>query len=192
MYSISDPYSGQDVQITRMQNTKGLTCRFDERGIFFINDQVYYMMGKGGIEFNIQIQNSGDNPLEVTALHTYDDLDLSHLRIYNDGLFLHGSRLRLPFHLGRGELITLQSKQKISSTMGSSDALFAADFRALPRFILHQVVAEAVDPDGRKLTFTSEIKTPSKPLADLYMKQWQEYDQDEYLVLAGFQKPEVS
>jgi len=185
VYSISDPYSGQDGHITRMQNTKGMDCRFDERGIFFVNGQVYYMMGKGGLEINFQILNSGDAPLDLVAIHIYDDLDLNHLRIYNDGVFLHGSRLRLPLQLAKGELVTLQSRHYISLTMGTTESLFAADFRALPRLIAHELAVEAVDATGNRQTFTGELKTLSKNLKDLYARQWREYGQEEYLVLAG-------
>lgn len=185
-YSLADPYAGQDVQISRMQKTRGLDCRFDARGIFFINGQVYYMMGKGRLELNIQIVNSGDVPLEITAIHVYDDLDLKHLRIYNDGIFMYGSRLRPPLKLAKGELIRVQARHKISLAMGSTDGLFAADFRALPRSISHEVSVETVDPNGNRQTYTGEISTPSQTLKDLYLKQWREYEQDEYLMLAGY------
>ena len=184
-YSMSDPYAGQEVHITRMQKTKGMNCHFDERGIFFINDQVYYMMGRGRLEINLQLQNTGDHPLEVASIHAEDNLDVNHLRIYNDGIFLNGIRVRLPVRLESKETITLQSRHKISVAMGSNDALFAADIRALPRLILHEVFVEAADMDGRHLTYVSELKTPSKTLIDLYVKQWQEYGQAEYLLLAG-------
>jgi hypothetical protein len=185
VYSISDPYTGQDAHLNRMQNTKGMDCHFDERGRFFINGQVYYIMGRGGLELNFQILNLGDRVLEITAIHVYDDLDLNHVRIYHDGVFQHGTKLRLPLRLDRGELLTLQSKHKISLAMGSNDGLFAADFRALPRFILHEVIVDAVDLNGSRQTFRAEIKTLSNSLKDVYVKQWQEYNQDEYVVLAG-------
>lgn len=185
-YSVSDPYAGQDVHITRMQNTRGMTCRFDERGRFFINGQAYYMMSRGGLDINVQLLNSGDAPLEITAIHVYDDLNLNHLRIYNDGVFRHGSRLRLPVRLARGELIALQVKHKISLALGSNDGLFAADFQALPRFIAHEVTVEAVDANGIRQTYTGEIKTSTEFLKDVYVKQWREYEQDEYLLLAGY------
>jgi hypothetical protein len=184
-YSIADPYAGQDAHINRMQNTRGMNCHFDARGIFFINGQVYYIMGRGGLDLNIQIINLGDGPLEITAIHVYDDLDLNHLRIYHDGTFLHGDRVRLPLRLAKGELLALQAKHKITLALGSNDGLFAADFRALPRFILHEVVVEAVDANGNKQIYTGEIKTASQSLKDLYVKQWREYGQEEYLMLAG-------
>jgi hypothetical protein len=184
-YSMSDPYAGQEAHINRMQKTKGMNCHFDERGIFYINDQVYYMMGKGRLEINLQLQNTGDHPLEVASMHVEDNLDLNHLRIYNDGILVSGIKVRLPIRLESKETITLQAQHKISLAMGSSDALFAADIRALPRLILHEVFVEATDMDGRHLTYVSELKTPSKSLIDLYVKQWQEYGQAEYLMLAG-------
>jgi hypothetical protein len=184
-YSIADPYTGQDTQINRMQNTRGMNCHFDARGIFFINGQVYYLMGKGGLDLNIQIINSGDVPLEITAIHVYDDLDLNHLRIYHDGTFLHGDRVRLPLRLAKGELLALQAKHKITLGLGSHDGLFAADFRALPRFILHEVAVEALDANGNRQIYSGEIKTSSQSLKDLYVKQWREYGQEEYLMLAG-------
>lgn len=184
-YSISDPYAGQDAHITRMQNTRGVNCRFDARGRFFIDGQVYYLMGKGGLELNFQLLNSGDAPLEITAIHVYDDLNLNHLRIYNDGVYLHGGRVRLPLQLGKGELLTMQARHKISLALGSNDALFAADFRALPRYILHEIAVEATDPGGNRQRYTGEIKTPSGALKSVYLKQWREYEQEEYLFLAG-------
>ena len=185
-YSIADPYAGQDVHLTRMQNTKGLNCHFDARGIFFINGQIYYMMGRGGLELNVQIINSGDVPLEITAFHVYDDLDLSHLRMYNEGIFLHGKRLRPPLTLAKGELIKVQARNRISLAMNSTDGLFAADFRALPRSISHEIAVETVDPNGNRQTYTGQIKTLSKTIKDLYVKQWREYGQEEYLMLAGY------
>ncbi|MEP7135256.1 MAG: hypothetical protein ABI904_10015 [Chloroflexota bacterium] len=184
-YSMSDPYAGQEAHINRMQKTKGMNCHFDERGIFFINDQVYYMMGKGRLEINLQLQNTGDHPLEVASMHVEDNLDLNHLRIYNDGVLVSGIKVRLPIRLESKETITLQAQHKISLAMGSNDALFAADIRALPRLILHEVFVEATDMDGKHLTYVAELKTPSKSLIDLYVKQWQEYGQAEYLMLAG-------
>ena len=184
-YSIADPYAGQEAHINRMQNTPGMQCRFDARGIFFINGQVYYPMGRGGLDINLQIVNSGDGPLEITAIHVYDDLDLNHLRIYHDGVFLHGDRVHLPLRLAKGEPLTLQAKHKITLALGSNDAIFAADFRALPRFILHEVAVEAVDANGNKQTYIGEIRTSSQNLRDLYVKQWREYGQEEYLMLAG-------
>jgi hypothetical protein len=188
-YSMSDPYAGQEAHINRMQKTKGMNCHFDERGIFFINDQVYYMLGKGRLEINIQLQNTGDHPLELASIHAEDNLDVNHLRIYNDGIFRSGLRVRLPLRLESKETITLQSRHKISTAMGSNDALFAADIRALPRLILHEVFVEATDMDGRHLTYVTELKTPSNLLVDLYVKQWQEYGQAEYLMLAGHSSP---
>jgi hypothetical protein len=190
-YSVSDPYDGQDVHITRMQNTRDVNCRFDARGRFFINDQVYYRMGRGGLVLNIHILNSGDVPLEVTAIHVYDDLDLSHLRIYYHGVFQHGGKLRLPLRLAKGEMVTLQARHRISLAMGSNDDLFVADFHALPRFILHEVVVEAVDAKGERQTFTGEIKTSTEHLKDVYVKQWREYEQEEYLLLAGYGPTDV-
>jgi hypothetical protein len=186
VYSIADPYVGQHAHISRMQNTQGLNCHFDARGIFFINGQVYYMMGKGGLEINLQIVNSGDVPLEITGIYVDDNLDLNHLHIYNEGIFLRGSRLRPPLKLDRGELVTLQAKHKVSRSTGSTDGLFAADFRALPRFISHEVAVHAVDTNGNRQIFTGQIKTPSQSLKDLYVKQWREYEQEEYLMLAGY------
>jgi hypothetical protein len=98
---------------------------------------------------------------------------------------VHGSKLSLPLRLAKGELLTLQSQQKISLALGSNDDLFAADFRALPRFILHEVAVEAVDASGQRQIYTGEIKTSSQSLKDLYIKQWREYGQEEYLLLAG-------
>ena len=43
-YSISDPYAGQNLYITKMQKTRGAKCRFDEKGVFYINDVVYYVV----------------------------------------------------------------------------------------------------------------------------------------------------
>jgi len=137
------------------------------------------------VEINFQVVNSGDMSLDIVALHIYDDLDLNHLRIYNDGVFLHGRRLRLPLRLAKGELITLQSRHNISLAMGTNESMFAADFRALPRLIAHEVAVEAVDATGNRQTFTGELKTLSKTLKDVYFRQWREYGQDEYLVLAG-------
>ena len=184
-YSISDPYAGQDAHITRMQSTQGMNCRFDARGRFFIDGQVYYLMGRGGLELNFQLLNSGDAPLEITGIHVYDDLTLNHLRIYNEGVYLQGGRVRLPLQLGKGELLTLQARHKISLALGSNDALFAADFRALPRYILHEIIVEATGTGGNRQRFTGELKTPSGALKSVYVKQWREYEQEEYLVLAG-------
>ena len=184
-YSIADPYAGQEGLLTRMQNTRGMTCRFDERGRFFINGQLYYLMGRGGLDINIQVINSGDVPLEITVVHVSDDLELRHLRIYSEGVFRHGDKLSLPQRLAKGELLTFQAKHKVSLALGSHDSLFAADFRALPRFILHEVAVEALDANGNRQIYTGELKSSSQALKDLYIKQWHEYEQDEYLILAS-------
>jgi len=185
-YSISDPYDGSSYQITRMQNAKGMKCHFDERGVFFVNDKVYYAMAKGSLEINIRLQNSGDLPLDVLSIDLDDNLDLNHLRFFHEGVFHHGSGLQCPFHLESEELVVLQIKYKISASKGSSDALFAADFRALPHSILYKISVETLDANRERRSYISELKTQSKPLMDLYAKQWREYDQLEYLVLSGY------
>jgi len=191
-YSIADPYAGQEAQLDRMQNTRGMHCHFDERGRFFINDEIYYSMSRAGLEINMQILNPGDGPLDVVAIHVNDDLDLNHLRMFNEGIFLNGGRLPLPLKLGSGELVTLQARQRISLAMGSNDGLFAADFQALPRLILHEVMVEATDSLGKRQAFWGELKTASKDLKELYYKQWREFDQRDYLMLAGGSKPDAA
>ena len=185
-YSISDPYDGQNNFITKTQKSKKVKSRFDERGVFFINDKVYYVMGKGCLEINIQIHNSGDLPFDVLSIETDNNLRLNHLRLHLAGIFHYGKEVRLPVHLESGEVIILQARYGISINRGSNEALFAADFRALPRFITHKVSVEALAPDKISQTYSAELKTPSQPLADLYNKQWREYEQEEYLVLAGY------
>jgi len=185
-YSLPDPYSGKNHLITKMQNTKEVKSHFDERGIFFVNDKVYYLMGKGNLEINIQLQNSGNLPLNVLSVEVDNNLGLNHLRFFNEGIFLHGKEHHFPFQLESGELVTLQARYTISINRGSNKALFAADFRSLPRFITHKVSIDALDSDENNQTYTAELKTPSQSLVDLYVKQWQEYEQEEYLILAGY------
>jgi len=184
-YSISDPYAGQNLHITKMQKTRGVKSNFDQHGVFFIDGKAYYQMSKGSLEINLQILNSGDLPLDVISIDVDNDLDLNHLCLFHEGFFLHGSRLQLPLHLECGRLVTLQSRYRITYGRGSHEALFAADFRFLPRSILHEVSISTVDSAGNNQTYLSELKTLSSPLIDLYVNQWQEYQQDEYLVLAG-------
>ncbi len=186
-YSVSDPYSGQNPYITKMQKTKGVKSHFDGRGVFYINNEVYYVMSKGNLEINVRMENSGDLPLDVLAIRSENDLDLRYLQILVDDVFQNGSKLRFPFHLKSGEFVILQSKSKISLSKGSNDALFAADLRSLPRSILHALSFDTVDVNGKKKTYVSRsIEVPTRPLVDLYVKQWREYDQEEYLVLAGY------
>lgn len=185
-YSISDPYSGQNNYITKMQKTKGVKCRFDERGVLFINDKVFYVMGKGSLEIHVRLENSGDLPLDVLAIRSENDLDLRYLQIFNDDVFLNGKKLQFPFHLKRGEFVVLQSKSVISLGKDSSNAEFAADSRSLPKSISHEISFDTSAADGKIQTYVSKIKTSTKPLIDLYVNQWREYDQDEYLILAGY------
>jgi len=185
-YSIADPYTGQSVRITRMQNTKGMKCRFDGRGILYVNDVVYYVMGKGSLEINIRMVNSGDVPLDVLAIRSAHNVDLRYTDILEDGIFLNGGQLRFPLHLKSGEFVTLQSRYKITLNKTSSEAEFAADTQSLPKSIMHEISFDTMDMDGKKQTYISKIATPSKPLIDLYAKQWREYDQEEYLVIAGY------
>lgn len=184
-YSISDPLYGQNHLISRMQNTGGMKVRFDERGVCFVNDKIYYIMGKAGLEINLQLQNSGDLPFEILSIKTDNDLNLNHLRLFHKGIFLHGTSLPFPLHLDGGDRVILQSRYEISMSRGSTDALFAADFQALPRSITHVISVDTIDASDNKETYISEIKTSSRPLINLYVKQWREYDQEEYLVLAG-------
>ena len=190
LYAIADPYSGQNHQITRMQNNNDMKCHFDERGIFFIDGEVYYVMARGGLEINFQLFNSGDVPLDILSIYVDDSLELSHLRIYLDGVYLRGNKVRFPLHLKKGELITLQSRHKISLGMGSTDALFAADFRSLPKTILYDVIVNTSNDRGKRQSYVAELGTPSKSLVDLYVNQWREYGQQEYLVLAGYPQDE--
>jgi len=185
-YSISDPYVGQNLYITRMQKTRGVKCRFDERGVLFINDEVFYVMGKGNLDINIRIENSGDLPLDILNVYLENNLDLRHLLIFNDDIFLNGNRLRFPFHLKHGEFAVLQLESKIRLNKGSNNPLFAADLRSLPKSILHKVTFDTIDVDKKKQTYVSTIETLTGSLVDLYVKQWREYEQEEYLVLAGY------
>ena len=184
-YAIADPYAGQNRYITKMQKTKGVKCRFDGRGVFYINDEVYYCLSKASLVINIRIENSGDLPLEVVALRLENNLDLNYLKFTRDEVSLHGKKLCLPYALQSGEFVLLQAKYEISDSKDSSNELFAADFQALPRSILHEISFDTKDVHGKLQTTVSRIETPSSPLIDLYVKQWREYDQEEYLFFAG-------
>jgi hypothetical protein len=185
-YSLADPYTGQDTRITRMQNTKGVECRFDERGILYVNDVIYYAMGQGNLEINLRLVNSGDVQLDVSAIRSANNVDLRYLDILDDGILLDGLKLRCPLHLKSGEFVTLRSKYKIVMGKTAGEAEFAADTQSLPNSILHEISFDTVDAEGKKQTYISKIATPSKPLIDLYAKQWREYDQEDYLVIAGY------
>ncbi|HSG41846.1 MAG TPA: hypothetical protein VLA72_01715 [Anaerolineales bacterium] len=185
LYSVGDPYAGQNLHITRMQSNKGIQCHFDERGIFFINGEVYYTMATGGLEINFRLFNSGDVPLDVLSIYVDDDLDLSHLRVYFDGVFLNGNKVRFPLRLEKGELVTIQSQHKISLGVSSTDSLFAADMRSLPKSILYDVIVNTSNDNGKRQSYVAELETPSNFLVDLYIKQWQDFDQQEYLDMAG-------
>jgi hypothetical protein len=185
-YSISDPYAGQNLHITKMQKTKGAKCHFDGRGVFYINDKVYYSMAKASLTINIRMENSGDLPLEVLSIHVENNLDLNYLKLSDPEVFLAGKKLGFPFPLRSGEFVLLQSKYEISTGKGSGNHLFAADFRALPRLIAHAISFDTRDALGKEQTTLVTVDTPSRPLVDLYIKQWREFDQDEYLLMAGY------
>jgi len=185
-YSISDPYVGHNLDITKLQKTRGNKCRFDGRGVFYINDQVYYAMSKAHLVIHIRMENSGDLPLDVLAVHLENNLDLNYLKLTRDEIALHGKKLGLPFHLNSGEFVLLQAKYEISAGKDASNDLFAADFQALPRSIVHEISFETSDVHGNKQTSVSKIETLTRPLINLYVKQWREYDQKEYLILAGY------
>ena len=184
-YSIADPYSGQNLHLSKMQNNKDMKCHFDERGIFFVNGEVYYLMSRGGLEINFQLFNSGDVPLDILSVYVDDSLDLNHLRVYLDGIYLRGNKVRFPLRLKKGEFLTLQTRHKISLGMGSTDALFAADMRSLPKTILYDVIVNTSNDRGKRQSYVAELATPSNDLVDLYVNQWREYGQQEYLTLAG-------
>jgi hypothetical protein len=185
-YSIADPYAGQNLHITRMQKTRGVKCRFDGRGVLYINDKVYYSMSKASLAINIRMENSGDLPLEVLSIRLENNLDLNYLNLSNAEVFLAGKKLCFPLPLKSGEFALLQSKYKISASPGSNDGLFAAEFQALPRSILHEISFDTRDVHGKGQTYRSTIETSSRPLIDLYVNQWREFDQDEYVFLAGY------
>jgi hypothetical protein len=187
-YSIADPYEGQNLHITRMQNNKAMRCHFDERGRFFIDEEVYYLMARGGLAINFQLFNSGDVSLDILSIYVDDSLELNHLRVYLDGIYLHGGKVRFPLRLEKGQFLTLQSRHNISLSRDSTDALFAADMCALPTNILYDVIVNTSNKNGKRQSYVAELTTPSKDLVDLYVKQWQEYDQMEYLVLSGQRK----
>lgn len=184
-YSIADPYERQNAHLALMEKNKAMKCRFDERGRFFINDEVYYSMARGGLEINFQLYNSGDVSLDILSIYVDDNLELNHLRIYLDGIFLHGGKVKFPLRLEKGEFITLQSRHHISFGRDSTDALFAADMRILPANILYDVIVNTSNKNGKRQSYVAELATHSKDLVDLYQKQWQEFDQMEYLVLSG-------
>lgn len=185
LYSIADPYAGQNSHITRMQNNNGIEFHIDERGIYHINGEVYYMMARGGLEINFQLFNSGDVPLDILSVYVDDNMDLHHLRIYLEGVFQSGTKVRFPLHLKKGEVVTLQTRHTISVGMGSNDALFAADMQSLPKTILYDLIVNTSNDRGKRQSYVAELSTPSKALIELYANQWREYDQQEYLILAG-------
>jgi hypothetical protein len=185
-YSIADPYAGQNHHITKMQKTKGVKCRFDARGVFYINDEVYYRMSNARLTINIRMENSGELPLEVLAIHLENNLDLNYLKFTRGEVCLHGKKIGLPFPLQSGEFVLLQAKYEITASKDATNDLFAADIQALPRSILHEISFETNDVQGKRQTTTSKIETASKPLIDLYVKQWREYDQQEFLFFAGY------
>jgi len=185
-YSISDPYIGENTHITKMQKTRGVKSHFDGRGIFYINGKVHYVMSKGSLEINIRMENTGELPLNVVDIRSDNNLNLKCLLMLNEGAFLNGKKLRFPMCLKSGEFVLLQSKNKISFSKGSSEAEFAVDIRLLPKFILHEIEFDTLAVDGKTQTHVSKIETSTGPLKDLYVKQWREYDQEEYLVLAGY------
>jgi hypothetical protein len=171
-----------------MQNHKAMKCRFDERGIFFVNDEIYYLMARSGLEINFQLFNSGDVTLDILSIYVDDNLELNHLRIYLDGVFMRGGKVQFPLRLEKGEFITLQARHNISLGLGSTDALFAADMCSLPATILYDVIVNTANKNEKRQSYVAELPTPSKDLVDLYVRQWQEYDQMEYLVLSGQRK----
>jgi hypothetical protein len=111
---------------------------------------------------------------------------LNYLSLSDAEVFLVGKKLCFPLLLQSGEFVLLQAKYIVSASKGSGNHLFAADFRALPRSISHEVSCNIRDLHGKEQTYLSTIEMPSKPLVDLYVKQWREFDQDEYLLLAGY------
>jgi hypothetical protein len=185
-YSICDPYAEHNLHITRMQKTRGVKCRFDGRGVFIINDKVYYPMSKASLVINIRMENTGDLPLEVLSIRLENSLNLNYLNLSNEEVSLYGKKLCFPFPLKSGEFVVLQSRYMISASKDSNDDLFAADFRALPRSISHEILFDTKDVHGKGQTYVATIATSSRPLIDLYVKQWQEFDQEEYLLLAGY------
>ncbi|HAV77105.1 MAG TPA: hypothetical protein DCX53_07110 [Anaerolineae bacterium] len=185
-YSISDPYTGQNNNITKMLKNKKVKSHFDERGVFHVNGKIYYCMGKGNLEINIQLQNIGDVSLDVLSMDVDNDLDLNHLLLIPMGIYFAGDNLRFPMHLKKGDLINVQIRYKVSINRGSHEGLFAADLHSLPRLISHEISTETMDENGNNRAYISEFKTSTKPLIDLYVKQWREYGQEEYLILAGY------
>jgi hypothetical protein len=142
-------------------------------------------MSKASLVINLRMENSGDLPLEITAIHLENNFDLNYMNMSNGEVFLSGKKISLPLTLKSGEFVLLQAKYEISAGKDAND-LFAADFRALPRSILHEISFETRDVHGvGQKTYVSKIETPSRPLIDLYVKQWREYAQEEYLMLAG-------
>ena len=184
-YSVSDPYSGQNLYITRMQKTPGTRCRFDGRGVLYINDRVYYVMSKGSLEINIRVENSGDLPLDILDIRSDNDLDLRYLHMISDDVFHNGNKLRLPLHLKKGQFVVLQLRTRIAPGKGASNAEFTVDFQSLPKSVVHEIYVGTKDIKDRTETYPLKIEIPSKPLVDLFVKQWREYEQEEYIVLSG-------
>lgn len=147
--------------------------------------RVYYLLGRGNLEINFQLYYSGDVSLDILSVYVDDNLELNHLRIYLDGIFLLGNKVRFPLHLKKGGFITLQSRHTISLGTGSTDTLFAADILALPESVLYDVIVNTSNENGKRQSFVAELPVSSRSLVDLYVNQWREYDQQEFLSLAG-------
>lgn len=188
-YSIADPYAGQNHHFTKLLQTRGVNCRFDGRGRFYINDKVFYRMSKARLVLNLRLENSGDLPLEVLSLHVENNLDLNYLKLTKSEVTQHGKKLSLPLPLQCGEFVLLQAAYEIAASKDSNNELFAADFQALPRSIVHELSFDTQAMPGTRQTTLAKFETLSKPLLDLYVKQWREYDQAEYLFFAGQESP---
>lgn len=147
-----------------------------------------YLTPDGSIELHLRIMNKGTIDLDIISIQPdYKDFEIPWSFNSFGSLKEKGKELFFPLHLDVKEVLLgdMTCQFMVHSTL--NDAQFATRLVEIDKEskrILSRVDVEARDTKGKIHTFSHSFKVFIRPLMDLYIKRWQEKNQEGLLRLS--------
>lgn len=186
---IDEPYPYSNIQIVLNQiEREKLESHYDEYGILFVDGKPYYQLPSAYIDMNLRVENSGDLSIDIIDIEKTVDLAYSPVRVFSDAAINeNGKAVIFPKHIKSGEIFLVKARVSVSVGISQNPAQFAATFRQLTTPFNATILFETLDSIGKNHSYGVKIKISWKPVIDLYINQWQQYYQKDYLRLAGYE-----
>jgi hypothetical protein len=189
-FEIVPPYQtlAGDLHIHRLKEDKNKSnWHFDEQGIFYVDDEIYYLIPDSHLSLNARIENDGNIPLDILLI---DYRAGEHLRVepfmfYPDKIIMGDKPIKYPICIEPSAILFLQISFRITIPSELSEAQFAAGFRKFSQQFNTFISLDTMDGSGARDYYNLEKKLVTRPLIDLYIAQWQNYHQHDLLRLAG-------